>query len=104
MIFYEDQIFREEIVQELKKFDLTVEEHIEILRLADETLHIEVLDVLLSNLSKEKHQEFLEKFHSAPHDKMLFEYFGVEIHEEIKARTKKVRRQIIGEIKRSGKK
>ncbi len=103
-LFYDHLVIREEIVQELKWYDLTVGEHIEILRLADETIHLEVMDVILTSIPPEKHKEFLEKMHKSPHDKKLLEYVSVEVHEEIRIRAEKTKRAILSEIKRSKKK
>ncbi len=103
-IFYDHLVIREDISKELRNYNLTVEEHIEILKSSDEMIHLEVLDVILTSLPKEKHHEFLEKMHAAPQDKKLLEYVSLEVQEEIKTRADKVKKQILSEIKRSQKK
>lgn len=102
-LFYDHLVLREEISKELRNYELTVEEHIEIVRLADETLQIEIMDVILSELPEEKHKEFLEKFHAAPHDEKLLEYLSVSVTEKIKERGEKTKAQILSEIKKSAK-
>lgn len=106
-IFYEHLTFREEIKQTLRGFDMTIEEHIEILKVSDETMHLEILDIILTSLPKEKHAEFLEKMHQNPHDRKLIDYLKIhdsEIEIKIKDRAGKVKKEILSEIKRALKK
>lgn len=106
-IFYDHLVVREEITTELEKYSLTVDEREELIRLADETLHHHVLNIILTHLPKEKHKEFLTKFHQSPHDEKLLEYLqaelNVDIEGEIKEEAKKVKQEILAEIKRSRK-
>lgn len=106
-IFYDHLVIREEIIQELDKYVLTVEEREELIRLADETLHHQVLNVILSHLPKEKHPEFLTKFHRSPGDETILEYLKVEtsvdIEKEIREEAERVKKEILAEIKRSNK-
>lgn len=103
-LFYDHLIIREEVHKELKKCNLLVEEHIEIMRLTDEAIHLEVLDVILASLPEEKHKEFLEEFHGAPHNEKLLEYLNPGIESKIKERAKKVKEELFKEIKKSKKK
>ncbi len=107
-IFYDHLVMRDEIVKELDRYEIAVEERDELVQLVDETLHHHVLDVILTHLPKEKHQEFLTKCHSAPHDEKLLEYLKTEtqidIEAEIRERAKITKKQLLAEIKRARKK
>ena len=107
-IFYDHLVMREEIVKELDRYEIAVEERDELVQLVDETLHHHVLDVILTHLPKEKHQEFLTKFHDAPHDGKLLEYLRTEtqidIEEEIRKKAKTTKKELLAEIKRARKK
>lgn len=105
-IFYDHLVVREEIVAELDKHKISIEEREELVQLVDENLHHHVLDTILSNLSKEKHEEFLVKFHNTPFDIGLLDYLKVEIddiEEKIKEVAKKVKKELLSEIKRARK-
>ena len=106
-IFYDHLVAIEDIVVELDKHELHLEEREELISLADQTLHHHVLDVILTHLPKDKHPEFLEKFHATPHDEKLLEYLKKEIEEDIemkiKEEAKKVKKEILAEIRRSKK-
>ncbi len=106
-LFYDHLVFREEISKELRKYNLTVQEHIELVQISDETIHFEILDVIFSNLPKQKHKEFLDKMHQRPHDVKLIEDLKAEINDieaKIEERAKKAKALILTEIKRSEKK
>lgn len=106
-IFYDHLIKFEEITEELGRYELDAVEMEEIIRIADETIHINVLDVILTHLPKEKHEEFLIKFHDRPSDVTLIEYLEKEAHPEIQKKiaevAQKVKEEIKAEIKRSKK-
>lgn len=103
-LFYDHLVVRGEISKTLRKYNLSVEEHIEIVRLADETIHHEVLDVILTSIPAEKHKEFLAKMHASPDDRKLLDEFSDEVHMKIKERGQKIKQQILSEIKRSQRK
>ena len=106
-VFYDHLIKFEEITEELGRYELDVVEMEEIIRLADETIHINVLDVILTHLPKEKHEEFLIRFHDAPHKKTLIDYLEKEAHPEIQKKiseaAEKTKRELLNEIRRSKK-
>lgn len=106
-LFYDHLVIREEVSKELRSYYLSVGEHIEIMRIADETIHLEVMDVILTSLPLEKHKEFLKKMHQSPHDKKLIDYLKIhdsEIEIKIKDRAGKVKAKIISEIRKAEKK
>lgn len=107
-IFYDHLINIEEITIELDQNEISIEERSEFISIIDETLHHHVLDIILSNLPFEHHENFLIKFHKAPHDPDLLIYLrqvsGIDIEEKIKSKTNAVKKDILSEIKKSMKK
>lgn len=107
-IFYDHLVGLKEISIELKGYSLQSEEYEELVKIADETLHHHVLNIILTHLPKEKHQFFLETFHTTPHDEKLLEFLKKEatpeIEKAIKKEAQKVKKEILSEIKRAGKK
>lgn len=106
-VFYDHLVIREEITEELDRYELTIDEREEIVRLVDETLHHHVLDVILTHLPKEKHQKFLAEFHKAPHDPKLLEDLKndfSDIEEKISDEAKRIKKELLAEIKRTAKK
>lgn len=101
-IFYDHLVLREEVTIELDKYNLAREEREELIQLVDETLHHQVLNTILTHLPKEKHREFLEKFHQAPHDEKLLDYIK-NFEEEIIKTAKKIKSELLSEIKKSAK-
>lgn len=105
-IFYDHLTISEEITVELDKYKLDHQEREEIIQLVDENIHHRVLDIILTHLPKEKHHDFLTKFHSAPHDSNLLAYLKKEvenIEEFIICEAKKVKAEILREFKRAQK-
>lgn len=104
-IFYDHLIGLEEISLELKGYSLQAEEYEELVKIADETLHHHVLNVILTHLPKEKHRFFLETFYTTPHDKKLLDFLKKEATPEIEskiiAEAKKVKDEILSEIRRA---
>ena len=98
-IFYDHLVIREEITVELDKCNLAREEKEELIQLVDETLHHHIFNALLTHLPKEKHREFLEKFHKAPHDESLLEYIK-DFEQEIIKEAQKIKGDLLSEIKR----
>ncbi len=106
-IFYDHLVVLEDIIVELDKYEIEAVEREELIQLADETLHHRILDVILTKLPKEKHQEFLIKFHQAPHDRGLLEYLKSEIadiEKLISEEAAKTKKELLAEIKHSEKK
>lgn len=103
-IFYDHLVIREDIEVELDRYRLDVNDREEILRLVDETLHAEVLHVILSKLPKEKHRKFLTHFHTNPADPDLLSELKKDISDienEIQTVAAKVKSEILSEIKRA---
>lgn len=104
-LFYDHLIIIEEIVAVLDEHKLKAAERAKILELMDATLQNEILDVIFTYLPREKHEEFLEKFHAAPHDLRLMQYLkdnsAVNIELAILDRANKTKRKLLRHLKNS---
>ena len=98
-IFYDHLVIREEITVELDKYSLVREEKEELVQLVDETLHHQILNIILTHLPKDQHRGFLEKFHKTPHDESLLKYIK-DFEQEIIKEAQKIKRELLSEIKR----
>ena len=47
--------------------------------MVDETIHHEVMSVILIHLPEEHHEEFLERFQARPHDPSLLAYLRAKV-------------------------
>ena len=100
--FYSHLAYTSEIRAEMDRYQIDVVEKEEIIQLADEHFDQRILHVILTHLPKEKHDDFLEKFHKTPHDKSLLDYLKkdvADIEKLISDEAKAVRDEIIREIK-----
>lgn len=103
-IFYDHLTLVEEVVVELDKYQLSDDEKEELVRIVDENMHTEVLHTILTLLPKEKHEKFLRDFHSSPGEIRHLEFLKNEIEDvekEIENVAKRVKREILAEIKRA---
>ncbi|MFZ5932601.1 MAG: hypothetical protein ACOYT7_00735 [Patescibacteria group bacterium] len=82
-IFYDHLVIYEEIEKSVALVAKTPEEKEELWQLVDEMVHSRALDFILGKLPRSYHEEFLEKFHLAPHDAGLFDYLKEKIGENI---------------------
>jgi hypothetical protein len=88
-LYYDHLIAYEDIEIEIDKISQTKEEREELWQIVDEMIHHKVLDLVLSKLPKDKHQEFMEKFVAAPHDEGLFDYLNEKIGDDVEKLIKK---------------
>jgi len=103
-IFYDHLTQISEVTDKLNRHKISVEEREELIQLVDENIHHRVLNVILKNLPKEKHEEFLIKFHHKPHDPGLLDYLMQEIgdiEKIITAEANQVKKEILACIKKS---
>lgn len=107
-IFYDHLIKIEEVTVELEGYELTIEEKEEFVSLIDETLHNHTLNVILSSLPQERHENFLSLFHQAPHRPELLDFLKkevqIDIEEKIKEEAAKIKKELLAEIQKSKKK
>jgi hypothetical protein len=99
-IFYDHLVNIEEVTSQFKH--LTVVEKEELIEIVDENIHHGILDVILKNLSQEKHEEFLIKFHHGPHDPDLLEYLRKDVEDIekiISDEAVKIKKELLKEIK-----
>lgn len=95
-VFYDYLIILDEVDAEIKASAKTKEEKEELWQIVDEIIHHRVMDVILSRLPRESHEEFLEKFTQSPHDKKLISY----LREKIKDDVEKIIHEEIAELKK----
>lgn len=104
-IFYDQYIILEELETELDSLDFEREEREEIDSLIEEMIHHRVIDRILTNLPREHHEEFLNKFRKAPYDEDLITYINDRIESSVEAHVKeeieKLKKEIIEDIKGS---
>lgn len=82
-IFF-DHLIRLEIVEaEIKKASKSPEEKEELWKIVDDIVNHKALGFILDRLPIQNHDEFLEKFHQAPHSTDLFNYLNEKIGENI---------------------
>lgn len=96
-LFYDHLIIIEEI-------EAVVGNDKKILALCDRILQHEILDVIFTYLPKEKHKEFLVKFHANPADAKLLDYLNanspVNVELAILDRANKTKRKLLAEVKK----
>ena len=104
-IFYDHLIVLDEVEDEIKSTAETEEERHELWHIVDEIVHHRMLELILDNLDHDHHDDFLHRFHSAPHDQEHIHYLNDriegEIEEMIKKEVKKLKKEILKEIKAS---
>lgn len=107
-IFYDHLISFAGVESTLKGYSLQKEEYDELVKIADETIHHRILNIILTKLPKEKHELFLESFYASPANKKLLDFLkkeaGPEVETEIGNEGKKVIKEIIAEINKSKRK
>jgi len=103
-LFYDHLIIIEEIVAVLYEHKIKSADRAKILELMDATLQHEILDVIFSYLPREKHGEFLKKFHALPHDAGLMQYLkdncALNIELAILDRANKTKKKFVREVKK----
>lgn len=103
-LFYDHLIVIEEVTAVLDEHKLSAKDKAKVLALMDATLQHEILDVIFSYLPREKHEEFLARFHAAPYDPGLLTYLKdnapVNIELAILDRANKTKRKLLAEVKK----
>jgi len=96
-LFYDHLIVIEEITA-------VVGNDKKILDLVDQTIQNEILDVIFTYLPRQHHDEFLQRFHAAPHDKTLMQFLldrsPVNIELAILDRANKTKRKLLKLVKK----
>jgi len=82
-LFFDQLIALDDVDGEIKKIAKSKEEKEELWQLVDEMVHHRVLGCVLDALPRGNHEEFLEKFHQAPHDESLMNYLREKVGDNI---------------------
>lgn len=106
-LFYDHLIFFEEIDVLIKKHAKTHEEKEEMRNTVEEIIQHKVFDSILNRLPVEHHQEFLEHFHSRPHDEVfligyLKDRVGDDIEENISKDLENLKNDLLSYFTQSG--
>jgi len=103
-VFYDHLIVLTEVEAEIKKTAQTPEEKEELWKLVDEMIHHRVMERVLDKLPKVHHEDFLTRFHEAPHDDNLIDYLtkqmGENVEELIKREIGELAYELLAEIRR----
>jgi hypothetical protein len=106
-IFYDHLIVLEKVEIEIKNTTDFPDEKEELWKLVDEIVHHRILGSILDYLPYEHHEEFLTKFHQAPHDEGHIAYLNEKIEnnieEVIAEEIKKLEKEILQEITKEAK-
>ncbi|PIU03937.1 hypothetical protein COT44_00210 [Candidatus Shapirobacteria bacterium CG08_land_8_20_14_0_20_39_18] len=101
-IFYDHLIEFEEIEVALSVHNLDPKTKKEVSQMIEETIHYRMMNVILTNLPKEHHQDFLERFYQAPHDEGLFDYLKEKvgnIEDLLSQEIEKVKKELLADLK-----
>ena len=83
LIFYDHLVVFTKVEKHLKKINVNDDEKSEIWKLIDEMVHHRALTTVLNKLPFEEHNEFLDRFHKAPHDLAIIEYVNSKVGSDI---------------------
>lgn len=103
-IFWDYLIEIDEIDDLIRAQKIEADEREELYHLVDEMIHHRVLGCILDNLPREHHEEFLNRFHSAPHDTRLIVFVQIKtpkeinMEEKIKEEIQKLKNEILEEL------
>jgi hypothetical protein len=97
-LFYDHLITWEKLTRSLDTLGAEGHDRIELIEVIEESLHTEILIVILEHLPQEKHEEFLEQFHAAPHDEIHIDFINIHGHPNIEEKIKKRSDEHIEEI------
>ena len=103
-VFYDHLLGLEDVHNAILELELPTKQHYHLLKLADSTLHHEVLNVILIEIPQAVHEHFLVTFHKNPHDPNHFDYlkqFSPLIEEKIRSTADETRSRILNEFKSS---
>jgi hypothetical protein len=101
-VFYDPLINLKEINSQLLALNLPTKQHYHLLKLADSTLHHDVLNSILINLPPTHHEYFLVELHSAPNSSSHLDYlkqFSSDIEDIIKLTALRTKARLLREIR-----
>lgn len=103
-VFYTHLIIIEEVEEALDAHVSHAEERAQALSLIHETLHNEIMDLILTALPRTHHTAFLAQFEVSPHDDELLTFInthtGRDMEKEILKKANAVKKALIKDIKK----
>lgn len=97
-VFYDHLIDWESLEKALAMLELDREIQHQYLDEIEHTVHTEVLTVITEHLPEEHHEDFLERFHAAPHDPSHLHYIVSHGHPDVELAIQAKANQVIAEI------
>lgn len=98
-IFYDHLIIIEEVVIVFDRYNISKKDQKKLISLMDQTLHTNILEVILTHLPKKQHEDFLNMFIQNPNDPRLFDIIKKQgnknIVKKILNRANKVKKDMI---------
>ena len=101
-VFYDSLTGLEDVHTKLLYLNLPTKQHYHLLKLADSTLHHDILNSILLNLPSTHHEYFLVEFHSSPSSSSHLEYlkrFSSDIEDIIKLTALRTKVRLLREIR-----
>ncbi len=103
-LFFDYLVILEEVEVEIKNASNSSEEKEELWGLVDEIVLHRVLHTIFSNLPEAHHEDFLNRFHEAPHNEGLVEYLSEKMEKDvekiIKEEVENLKIEILKEIRK----
>lgn len=103
-LFYSHLVEFDEVIVSLSDLKLSESQKNHLSQLYDSQLHLSVLDLVLSQLSKEDAQDFLDKLKKNAQDKKLLDFLSnkvEDIEDQIKLAGIKLRTELMQDIKKA---
>lgn len=82
-LFFDHLVTLEEVDIEISKISQTSEEKEELWNLVDEIVNHRMMITILDKLSIDHHEDFLSRFHEAPHHEAHLDYLNDRLEEKI---------------------
>lgn len=101
-VFYDHLIKLEQIDLVIKQSVSSKEEQEELWQLVEDMIHHKVIHIILDELPREHHNEFLEEFTKAPHDEMHIHFLkdktGKDIETIIREELQRLEEETLREL------
>lgn len=102
-LFYDHLIIDlHDVYAEIEHLEIDGKTRRRLIRIVDDTTHHTVLDTILSHLEPKKHEQFLDRFHRAPHDPEHLTFLKDEIadiEDKIRATAGKIKKNLLREFR-----
>ncbi len=97
-LFYDHLIDWQKFHDALTLIDMEREEQQEIIEHAEHILHTEVLVVFVTHLPRHQHEEFLQRFYDAPHDKAHWEFIKANCDDDVEAAVRQKSDEVLKDL------